>query len=175
MRITFKQIVTSFLALVATWGLLWLGQQVYQRDAVRTPLGLAVARVPGVARAVVTGTGGDETVAIWLKPGASLSVVYPAVQATVARMTGRTLAVEIRDDRTPAEAALYNSLRFVVAQGEATGQYVAMVDQVDRLAARAGDRAELVLGDNALYLTLTDARRHRLLAVLPLNWGDRHV
>ncbi|MCL8208051.1 MAG: hypothetical protein K6V97_08290 [Actinomycetia bacterium] len=175
MRITFKQIVTSFLALVATWGLLWLGQQIYQRDVVRTPLGQAVARIPGVARAVVTGSGSDEAVGIWLKPGAALSSVYPAVQDTVTRMAGRALPVTIHDDRTPAEAALYNRLRFVVAQGEATGQYVAMVDQVDRLAAQAGDRAELVLGDNAMYLTLTDARQHRLLAVLPLNWGDRRV
>jgi hypothetical protein len=174
-RITFRQIVTSFLALVATWGLLWLGQQVYQRDAVRTPLGLAVAHVPGVARAVVSGTGDDETVAVWLKPDADLSVVYPAVEATVSRMAGRALPIDIHDDHTPQEAALYNTLRFVVAQGEATGQYVAMVDQVNHLARAAGDRAELVLGDNALYLTLTDAHHHRLLAVLPLAWGDRHV
>jgi hypothetical protein len=175
-RISLRQIFTTVATVALTLSVLYAGQQFYNRTAVSMPLARAVQTVPGVARAAVTGQGGNLTVKIWLKPSATLAVVYPEVVGAARRAAGQAVAVTVADDATPGERATYALMRFIIAQGEATGQYVAMLSAVQTTARRHGERATLVLGNQNLFLTLVDGQGHRLLAVLPLTLGgDTHV
>lgn len=175
MHITFKQIMTTGLALIVTLAALYVGRHLYHSTTVKTPLTHALRQVSGVRDVRVGDAETNTGVQIWLTSRGQLATIYPTVQNLVATIAGRALPVRIMDNPTAAETSLYNQLRFVVAQGEATGQYVAMEREVNQVAAKAGDHAQLVLGRNEIFLTLIDKAHHRLMAVLPLNIGGGHV
>lgn len=175
MHITFKQILTTGLALIVTLAALYAGRLLYHNTTIKTPLTHALAQVKGVRTVRVGGSETHTGVQIWLTSQGQLATIYPTVQNIITAIVGHALPIRIMDNPTTAEINLYNQLRFVVAQGEATGHYVTMAQAVQQAAAKAGDHAQLVLGRNEIFLTLVDDAHHRLMAVMPLNIGGGHV
>lgn len=175
MQISSKQVLTAGVGFVLALGVLYAGQQLYNRTLVREPLTAAVRQIHGIRQVSLQGAGPATTLQLSLSPGANLALVYHDTEAVVNTVVGHPMPIHLLDHRTGAETRLYGQLRFVIAQGEATGQLVAMDNAVMADAGRAGDRASLVLGNQHLYLTLTDRQQHRLMAVLPLSGGATHV
>lgn len=175
MQISSKQIITAGIGFVLAMGLLYAGQQIYNRTVVQQPLTAAVRKIHGVRHAALAGAGSATILQVSLDSGANLALVYHNTEHVVNAVVGHSMPIRLLDNRTPAESALYGQLRFVIAQGQATGHLVAMDTTVLADARAAGDRAALVLGNQHLYLTLTDRQHHRLLAVLPIGGGGTHV
>jgi hypothetical protein len=169
-RVTIKQLLATAVAVLVTLAVLYAGQQIYNRTAIATPLSGALQAVPGVKTATVHNSP-SLAVAIRLTSRGDLALVYPRAEAVIQSLTGRAVPLTVLDNHSPAEERTYESLRFVIAQGEATGQYVAMAQEVSSLAARHGEHATLVMDGQHLFLTLTDSARHRLFAVLPMTLG----
>lgn len=173
MKLSVKQVVIMVAAFLLTVGVLKAGQWVYTDSAVRTPLMQTVKTVPGVSRAQLAP---DNAIEIWLKNGADLMSTYDGVQTQAAAALGKPpKAVKVMGNPTPAMSRLAQSLRFVIAQGESTGQYVAMHNAIDRQAHTAHMTAATEMGDFTVYLTLTQGKHH-LYQVIPitLSGGANH-
>ncbi|MDA8193184.1 MAG: hypothetical protein M0Z53_04175 [Thermaerobacter sp.] len=168
MRVTVKQALISGIAAATTLAALLSADWVYRTSVVRMPLQQAVARIPGVQRAMMPSAG---RLSVQIRPSADLMAVSQAVNATAARVLGHAPPALLIEDHPSAQlTALAGQLRFVVAQGEATGQYVAMRRTILREATQAGAQAVVEMGNAHLYLTL-----HRgpnvLYQILPLPTG----
>jgi hypothetical protein len=157
MLITF--LATVFVLRAATW--------VYTESAVHTPLIQTVRAVPGVARAAWLEGGAVE---VALKPSADLMQTYEAVRSRT-QAFGQT-ADPVVEPGNPSLTLtrLANQLRFAIAQGEATGQYVEMDRTILAMARAAGVEASVELGNTHLFITLRQGN-HYLFQVLPLNLG----
>lgn len=168
MRVTVKQALIAGIAAATTLAALLSADWIYQTTVVRTPLQQAVANIPGVQRVMMPSAG---QLSIQMRPSADLMAVSQAVNSAAARVLGHAPpGLVIADHPSARLAALAGQLRFVVAQGEATGQYVAMRRAILREAAQAGAQAVVEMGNAHLYLTL-----HRgsnvLYQILPLPTG----
>lgn len=141
----------------------------YHHSAVQAPLIQAVSHVGGLSGTQLTAGGAGVTVS--LKPGARLAEVYPAVEAAARAAAGHSVPVALADHPTAAERALMAQMQFVVATGEATGQYVAMQQALEAQAKQAHLQLAVALGGAHLYLTITDAHAHRLMQVVALPKG----
>lgn len=169
-RIPWGQVWAAVAGATAAVILLTAGLAWYHQAGVEAPLVKAVAGVPGLARDTLT-PGTSDGLTIWLRPGANVASVYPQVEAAAERATGQAVPLLVADNPTSSEVALLTNLQFVIATGEATGQYVAMQRAVETDAAAAGLSADVELGAAHLYLTVTNASGHRLVHVFKLPKG----
>jgi hypothetical protein len=172
-RISIKQIVAALVGAAIAVGLSLAGLKWYKRAQVQTPLTQSVAHIPGVRRVRLDASGGSLT--IWLTPTANIASVYPRVAATLKHVAGGSVSIQVADTPTPAETALMARLQFVLATGEATGQYVTMQQQVAAAARAAHEPVSLQLDASYLYITIGTVRPggpdHRLIHVFPLPKG----
>ena len=167
MKVSVKQIFIAFVSMVCTLGVLWGGQWLYVTTAVQSPLARSVGQIAGVQRVSVQ----NSQVIVQMKPQANLMTVYRAVLRQVGSTPGRTPAgITVQSHADATLNSLAGRVQFIVAQGEATGQYVAMRSNIDRLAARNHSSATVQLGSTRLYMTF----RHQgfvLYDVAPLTMG----
>lgn len=149
---------------------LLLGVGWYHRAAVQAPLVKAASGIPGLARTKLA--PGDPTgLTIALKPGADVAQVYPAVEAAARTVAGHPVGITVTDNASAPERALWANLRFVVATGTSTGQYVAMQRALTADARTAHIALTLAMGSAHLYLTLSDGHGHCLIRVVALPKG----
>ncbi|MCY0886015.1 MAG: hypothetical protein OWV35_09075 [Firmicutes bacterium] len=166
MRVSVKQVFVVIASFLVTLGALWAAERIYVASQVRTPFLQAVRRTPGVAGAWLNG----RDLVLQLQPGADLETVYDTVQARAAASGQAMDAVLIRDRASPALRALDNELSFVVAQGIATGQFVAMRQQILADAARARVQAQVSMDRGDIFLTLRQGSAV-LYQVIPVAKG----
>ncbi len=174
MRVSVAKIAAAIAGAAVMAAAVLAGTAWYHQSAVQAPLVRAVSRVGGLSQARITPHG--HGVIVSLKPGANLAHVYPAVEAAARSATGHPVAVTVEDHPTQAERALMAQMRFVVATGEATGQYITMQQALERQAQAGHLRLAVAMGSAHLYVTLTDASAHRLLQVIDLpKEGGAHA
>lgn len=168
MKVSAKQLLFVFVAFIVTFGILRGIEWLYVTSALRTPLIQSVERLPGVIGVQLLPS---DTVMVRMKPQADLMTVYQTVDAEVTAVYGRAPAsIAFVDNPDATLNQLAGQIRFVVAQGEATGQYVAMETQIAKLAADHHVVAHTELGYSNLFLTLKSAH-HVLYQIIPLNLG----
>jgi len=169
-RIPWGQVWAAAAGAVAAVALLTAGLAWYHQAGVDAPLVQAVHGVPGLARDALT-PGTAEGITIWLRPGANVATVYPQVEARARQATGQAVPLVVEDNPSPGEVALLNNLQFVIATGEATGQYVTMQRTVEAEASTAGLTVNEELGASHFYLTVMNRSGHRLIRVFNLPKG----
>lgn len=163
-RVSVKQIFVVMASFLLTLAALWVAERLYVASQVRTPFLAAVRRIPGVAAAGLDG----HVLWLQLKPDANLESVYEAAEA---RAGGQNLAaVRIESRSSAALASVDRELSFVVAQGIATGQYVAMRQQILQDAARAHVGANVSMDRGDIFLTLRQGGS-ALFQVIPVGKG----
>ncbi|MCY0879843.1 MAG: hypothetical protein OWU84_13010 [Firmicutes bacterium] len=167
MRVSVRQVLVTFAAMILTVTALLVGQRLYQATAVNSPLLTSLGAIPGVRRARVTGS----TVTIALDPHANLMQVYEEVSAAATHLLGDPPArIVVVNHPDPTLTNLANNVAFVVAQGEATGQFVAMKNTIQSMATHDQVSAVVELGTRHLYLTFRH-QGHVLYDVFPLTIG----
>ncbi len=178
MKVTVKQVMSVFIGFVVSLAVLRGAQTLYTSSVIRTPLVRTIEHVPGVQRVTM---GPKNAIAIDLTPTANLMTSYQTVTADATRSLGQApRQITLVNHATGAMIAVTNQLRFVVAQGIATGQYVAMNDSIQQMAARAHLTANVELGTNHVYVTLSSSKGHyHTYLVLPsantTTGGGGHV
>lgn len=167
MRVSLKQVFTAVVAMICTLGVLWGGQRLYQRTVVQTPLMASVGTISGVTHAALSGG----TLTITLKPNADLMTVYRSAYQAADQTLGHApsrIVVANASDSTLNRVA--QSAAFIVAQGEATGQFVALESNIHHLAGQNQVQADVELGAHHLYLTFRQ-HHHVLYQVVPVAIG----
>lgn len=171
MRLSVKQVFVTVFAMLLTLGILRAAQWLYRTSAVTTPLVQNVLKISGVRHVRFTASG---EVWVAVNPGADLMSVNQAVTAEATRILGHApRSIVYPGQPSPALTALANQVRFVVAQGEATGQYVAMERQIGALARSHAAAATVEMGIHHLYITLTQGS-HVVYEILPLPQGGAY-
>jgi hypothetical protein len=162
-----KQGLVAVLAGVATFGVLRWGQSVYRSRVVQVPLVSQLDHLTGVRRAAVSPVG---STTLWLTSQANLKRVYQQAMQKVANSARRQApAVTVVNQPSSSLARLANDVRFIIAQGEVTGQYVAMKNAIQSLARRSSATASVQLGAHHLYVTLRERQAVDYL-IVPANW-----
>ena len=172
MRTAITHGLMAVAAAAATAGLLLGAQSLYNASAVARPLAAAIRAVPGVSRVQVDGPGGAPVLKIWLTSRAPLATTYERVSATAAARLGQPPAIQLQSNPDAAEVKAANFIQFIVAQGQATGRYVAMDRAVMTTARQSHLAATFVLRQNTMYLTLSDGSGSRWLQIAPLRKGE---
>ncbi|AEJ39841.1 hypothetical protein TPY_1660 [Sulfobacillus acidophilus TPY] len=168
MKLSVKQLIVVFVTMLATFALLRGAQWVYLTTAVKSPLVQTMGSIPGVERVSLTPNG---EVTVVLNPSADLMTVYRQVEVVATQTLGHTpTGISMVNHANPALVQLANNVRFEVAQGEATGQYVAMKNQIQAMAAQSHSQATVELGNTHLYITLRQGS-HVLYDVIPIVLG----
>lgn len=169
MKVTVKQILSVLVGFVVSLGILRGAQIIYTSSIIQTPLVRTIDGVPGVRRATI---GPKDAIAVELTPTANLMTSYQTVSRDAAASLGRAPSqINVINHATGQMMQVSDQLRFVVAQGIATGQYVAMNDTVQRIATAAHLNANVQLGASHIYVTLTSlhGRYHAYLVMSSAN------
>lgn len=164
MKLSLKNLMVMLASLMATFGLLWGGAALWQRSAVAKPLVAAVESVPGVRAAALSASG---PLRVTLRPNANLTQVYRAVKSQI---KAKGTAFVIVGSTDAALNAVGQQARLIIAQGIATGHYVAMDRSLVALAGRHHMTAVVELGNHHLYFTLRQGPK-RWDQVVPLSEG----
>lgn len=167
MKFSVRQVFVAFTSLVLTLGVLFVGERIYHTAVVQTPLIAHVGAVKGVDHVAINGS----TVTIHVIPGSNLMAVYQNVvkraTTTLGHSPHQVIVVGHSDSRL---SQLANNVAFMVAQGEATGDFVAMKNSIQSAATKVGVSVAEQMDNYHLYLTFqTD--HHVLYDVLPITIG----
>ncbi len=150
MKVSAKQVFTAIIAMICTLGVLWGGQRLYQTTVVQTPLMASLGAIHGVTEATMNGG----RVTVRMRAGSDLMSVYRTVWQAADQALGHAPAsVTIVSHPDATLNAVSASAQFIIAQGEATGQFVAMRDNLVHLAGAHQASASVELGSHHLYLT----------------------
>lgn len=167
MKFSARQVLVVFASFALTLGALFAGSVVYRAAMVKTPLIQYLGQVAGVRSASLSGS----TVAVTVKPGANLMTVYQDVtQRATAALGHPPTQVVVRSRPDATLSRLNGNLMFTVAEGESTGQFVAMKNAIETQAHRAGVAAAVQMDTSHVYVTLTQ-HRHVLYDVIPVKIG----
>ncbi|NMP20811.1 hypothetical protein [Sulfobacillus harzensis] len=167
MQVSAKQFFTALITMICTLGVLFGAQRLYQKTIVQSPLVATLGSIGGVRSAQMK----NGTVTVKVKPGADLMSVYRAVyEAADARLGHPPTAIVFASHANSRLNAVSESASFMVAQGEATGQYIAMESNIQKLAASHGATARVELGTHHLYLTFRQGSSV-LYQVVPVTIG----
>lgn len=169
MKLSVREFFVMLVVAVGTIAILWGGQRIYQNSAVRSPLLRSVEGVRGVQIAKLTRQG---TLNVRLKRSANLMATYQAIEARAKESLPRAPQLVIINAGDGQLNALANRVRLMVAQGEATGQYVAMSQQIRHFASAQGVRSSIALGNYNVFVSL-HAGSHYVDQVIPLNLGGK--
>jgi hypothetical protein len=156
----------ALMAFILAAALLFGGRTVYVKSAEQSPFLQAARSVPGVARVRLVDS---LHVDLWLTDGARPDAVYAAVSTLTAADLGSAAQIQLMDNPSPAETRVGNQVGLMVAEAESQGNYVAMAQSAQTLAAQHGQQLQWTLGAHDIFITLT-AGSHRLIHVYPLNW-----
>lgn len=168
MKFTVKQVFLVFAVFAAMLGLLMGAQWVYLSSAVRSPLLHSLQNVPGVRTVQVSSHG---AVTVDLAEHSNLMAAYQAVAAKAQQVTGRApSSIAVLSHPSSDMVSLVDPLRLIIAQGEATGQYVAMNSAIQKLAGQHHLTSAVQLGNHHIFVTL-DAPGYWLDIVMPLRLG----
>ncbi len=170
MKLSWHNLAIMLAAALVTIAVLWSGQQIYRTSAVRHPLVRAVEQVAGVRKAWMR-AGASGTLTVQFRPTADVMATYQAVGRAAQRSLGHSAKVTVVGEPNSWLNALENRVRLIIAQGEATGQYVAMSRQVSELAQARGARATVEVGNYHLFVSLRKGQ-HYLDAVIPITLGE---
>ncbi len=167
MKFSIREFLLTVVVAALTVALLWGGQRLYQNSAVRSPLVRSVETVPGVQSATLTPLG---ALNVLFRPSANLMSTYQAVESRAQASLGHIPNLGVVSRGNPGLRVLANQVRLIVAQGEATGQYVAMNRQILQAARVRGVQASVSLGNYNVFVSLRIAS-HYVDEVIPLGLG----
>lgn len=156
----------AVLAFVMTTALLFGAHALYVQHAEEAPFLTAARRVPGVRGVRVQAKA---HVDVWLWGWGHPSVVYPAVSALANQDLGQHTDVRLMDNPTRAQTALERQLALLVAEAEARGNYPAMAQRAEHLAAAHHEALVFTVGPHNIFVSVSDGA-HRLFLVYPLRW-----
>lgn len=169
MKLSVREFFVMLIVAVGTIAILWGGQRIYQNSAVRSPLLRSVEAVRGVQMAKLRPQG---TLNVRLKQSANLMTTYQAIEARAQASLPKAPQLVIINAGDGPLNALANRVKLMVAQGEATGQYVAMSQQIGRFARAQGVHASIALGNYNVFVSL-QAGSHYVDQVIPLSLGGK--
>lgn len=141
-------------AFAAVFGLAVLGDALLHGRSVAAPLVAELEGAPGVAAVHLAGRGDAAEVTVTLAADADLASLYPAIVAAVDRHLG-SAPIRLVDARNELLQALSGTLRFIIEEGIATGQFTAMASRVAEQVAQAdGVTCRLQIDSDNVYLHL---------------------
>ena len=150
MKVSAKQILVAVISLVMTLGVLLGGEKLYRTTIVDSPLMSNLGTIQGVTHANLQG----DVVTVRVKNGADLMTVYQSVTTAATRALGHApTKIVLKSHSNATLNRLAENAAFVIAQGEATGQYVAMKQSLKAQAATDGARAAVELDSHHVYIT----------------------
>lgn len=170
MKFTVRQVFLVFVVFALVLGLLRGVQWIYMRSAIRSPLLHAMQSVTGVKKVEVSPQG---AVTVFASRRANLMNVYQGIEAQSRLVTGHVpTAITIVSHPSPAMLQSLNTLRLIIAQGEATGQYVAMNASIQQVAKHDHFAATVQISSRHIFVTLR-APQYWEDIVMPLRLGGQ--
>lgn len=167
MKVSAKQVFVALITVFVTLGVLFGGMQLYRSTVVASPLMSRLGHINGVTRASING----QTVTVQLSPHSNLMSVYQSVVARSKETLGKPVAtINVVSHSNNSLNQLANNAAFVVAQGQATGQFVAMKSNLMNMAHQSHADIVVEMGQHHLYLTFRQGA-HVLYRVIPINLG----
>ena len=155
MRFQARRIAAAAVALVATLAVLFGLQRWLFQTQTSTPLEQQLKHVAGVRRVTLDFARSPGTVHVTLSRVSDIETTYTALAARVAALApGAAIVVAGTSDGRIAAAA--QDLSFPIAQGLATGQFVAMRQNVLDDARRDRVTARIYIDQQNVYLALYD-------------------
>jgi hypothetical protein len=166
-RISAKQVIMALTSMILTLGVLWAAQRIYHTSVVDNPLVSQLGAIAGVRHADVH----QGAVVVTVNRQVDLMSVYQNVATNANTALGHAPArIVIKNNPNPALTALSRNVEFVVAQGEATGQYVAMKKAIENLASQHHAGVSVEMDSHHVYLTFTQ-HQYVVYDVIPITIG----
>jgi hypothetical protein len=129
------------------------------------PLQAELERMPGVRKVALDFAQSPGTVHVTLGRVSDLQTTYESLAARVAHLAPGA-AVDVVGSSDPKLSSAAQDLSFPIAQGLATGQFVAMRAGVLTAARRVGVEARIYIDQQDVYLALYD-RAHAAYFIYP--------
>ncbi|HBQ94329.1 MAG: hypothetical protein M1493_05925 [Firmicutes bacterium] len=168
MKFSVRKIFIVFGVFVVVLGILRGAQWVYLHSVVRSPLRQSISRIHGVSRVSINPQG---EISVILTKDANLMGTYEAIETATKSVMGHAPAnLAIHNHPNASMNSMVNALRLIVAQGEATGQYVAMNKAIQHLAGDHHMTATVQLSNHHIFVSL-QSKSHWLDEVMPLKLG----
>ena len=168
MRAYGVRIPVVLMAMAGALLLLFGAQFVYNRQAVDQPLVSIYHNVPAVKHVSLQTTSSGLQVDVRLGLVPNLRETYMALENQVnAVLGGAHFQINLSDARTPALLNDFYNMNGALEQGIATGQFVAMEQQVRAMGAKDGlSQASAIVDNHYVYVELVQGR-HYLYELLP--------
>ncbi len=165
MRFQVRRIAAAALALLATLAVLFGMQRWLFQTQTSVPLKAQIERVPGVRSVTLDFSKSPGVVKVKLGRVGDIETTYSNLTAHVQAMApGAEVKVSGTPDRQITAAA--QDVSFSIAQGLATGQFVAMRAQVLDQAKRDHVDASIYIDQQNVYLALYD-KAHAAYFIYP--------
>ncbi len=168
MRAYGVRIPVVLMAMAGALLLLFGAQFVYNRQAVDQPLVSIYHNVPAVKHVSLQNTPSGLQVDVRLGLVPNLRETYMALENQVnAVLGGAHFQINLTDARTPALLNDFYKMNGALEQGIATGQFVAMEQQVQAMGAKDGlSQASAIVDNHYVYVELVQGK-HYLYELLP--------
>lgn len=168
MRAYGVRIPVVLMAMAGALLLLFGAQFVYNRQAVDQPLVSIYHNVPAVKHVSLQNTPSGLQVDVRLGLVPNLRETYRALENQVNSVLGGThFQINLTDARTPALLNDFYKMNGALEQGIATGQFVAMEQQVQAMGAKDGlSQASAIVDNHYVYVELVQGK-HYLYELLP--------
>ncbi len=159
-----RRVAAGILALVATFGLLTAGAAVAHEATVTSPVARAM-RMRGVSAYRLDTASQAPALTVDMTNGVDLEAMCQALSGRLVPVFGQAPAITPIGPGQSRLRGLVEAAAVPVAQGIATGQFVAMADAVRSLAAKDGVRARVEVDTSAVYVTLVPRHGSEAYAV----------
>lgn|GEM_PF-3980231 len=148
------RILPAITALILTFAVLFGGLQVYRTYEVVQPLESQLAKIPAVQSVHVATGAQTPTITITLGKVPDLQNTYTLIESEVTSILGGPMNIVLKDHRTPALAAAYESMQQILFQGIAHGSYVTMISQLEQAAAKAHITCRVSMNNQDIFIQM---------------------
>lgn len=149
----------GFLAFAITLAILYLGQSLWQVNAVTQPLDKTLQSVGGVEKvSLLDSKKFSEPIKIdvTLQNAVNLEKTYDELnQKIVQALNKKAYVLEIKDNRTPELEGLYYQINYYVQKAIADGSFPQLAEKAQAEAKSYGASAKVYVDGQNVYLQLT--------------------
>ncbi|HVB10180.1 MAG TPA: hypothetical protein VNM16_07420 [Bacillota bacterium] len=168
MRAYGVRIPVVLMAMAGALLLLFGAQFIYNRQAVQQPLVSISHSMPAVQHVTLENSPSGLQVDVQLGLVPNLRETYLALQNQVnAALSGQHYQINLTDNHTPQLLDDFYQMNGVLEQGLATGQFVAMEQQVQAIGTREGlSQVSAIVDEHYVYVELVQGKNY-LYELLP--------
>ncbi len=148
------RLLPAISGLILTFLLLFGGYQVYRNLEIVQPLQAQLMRIQSVNNAKIQSVAQNPTVVVSLNKVGDLQSTYTKIQAVILNNLGNAVPITITDTRNAALSNAYESMKPILYQGIAHGNYVNMIGSFKKACRANGISCKISMNGQYIFVQL---------------------